>query len=87
MDCLACQYKDTRKLYDDGFECDAPEGYKCPHGEYQTRVVITVIGDLRDRMRQRTRDEWYAFKKYIEKSINNDGFTIRNCSCNIIGWQ
>ena len=56
------------------------------HRQYQTRVVITVVGDLRDRMRERTTKEWRAFKKFVEKSINEIGFIIRNCSCNIMGY-
>lgn len=84
-DCACCDYKDTIQ-YDNeegGFWCDCSDNYRCPHGEYQTRVVITVIGDLRDRMKKRTKTEWQEFKKYIEEHINGDGFYIRNCSCKI----
>lgn len=63
--------------------------------EYQTRVVITVIGDLRDRMKAQTEDEWSKFKNFIgqdewaeeeyeqENSLN---FTIRNCAYEIKGY-
>ena len=86
FDCNACQYKDTLQSDDEGFWCDAPEGFVCPDGKYQTRVVITVIGDLRDRHREQTKREWLAFKDYIAKHINENGFCIRNCSCNILGY-
>ena len=86
-DCARCEYKDTvRNLPHCGFTCDAPDDYMCPSGKYQTRVVITVIGDLRDRTRERTTTEWKAFKKFVEKSINGSGFSIRNGSCNIRGY-
>lgn len=86
-DCDRCEYgKTVRYLDEGGFECDAARDYKCPPGEYQTRVVITVIGDLRDRMKDTTKEEWKAFKKYIEKQINGNGFGIRNCTCKIQGY-
>ena len=86
-DCDHCVYQPTvRHCEDGGFMCDAPEDYECPEGDYQTRVVITVIGDLRDRMKDQTKDEWNAFKKYIAKYINGNGFDIRNCTCKIQGW-
>lgn len=63
------------------------------HKEYQTRVVITVIGDLRDREKPQTEKEWNEFKDFIgiEPELytdNRDGLNleIRNCSCNIKGW-
>lgn len=66
------------------------------HHEYQTRVVITVVGDLRDRMKEQTEKEWTEFKKFIGEELledsdeegNPDGlnFGIRNCSYEIIGW-
>ena len=87
-DCQSCEYGHTRRHdeNDGGWWCDAADDYRCPQGEYQTRVVITVIGDLRDRMKDTTKDEWKVFKKYIEKHINDNGFGIRNCSCKIQGY-
>lgn len=82
-DCGRCQYKETLKFYDDGFECDAPDGYRCPYGEYKTRAVITIQGDLRDRMKQRTKKEWNAFHRYIAKKLK---WTIRLATCRIEGW-
>jgi hypothetical protein len=76
-DCEGCQYGCTIKHFDDGFECDAPEDFKCPDGEYQSRVVITVVGDLRDRTRERTLAEWDAFARFVEAK-NGCGFWIRN---------
>lgn len=69
-----------------GFQCDRPDGYRCPEGKYQSRVVITVIGDLRDRMLEETQKEWDAFKAYVDDEINENGYVVRNCSCNILGW-
>lgn len=85
-DCTACKYGVTVcYLKKGGYTCEAPDGYVCPEGKYQTRVVITVIGDLRDRMREQTTEEWKAFKRYVGESINENGFYVRNCSCNILG--
>lgn len=85
FDCNHCKYRDTiqHDKENGGFWCDCPDGYECPEGEYQTQVVITVVGDLRDRMRDTTKTEWQEFKKYIDKYIKGRGFIIRNCSCNI----
>lgn len=82
-DCSRCKYKDTVKYHEDGYECDSPEGYECPHGEYQSRAIITVCGDLRDRTRDTTKEEWNAFCKYITKELK---FDIRISSCKINGW-
>lgn len=83
MDCQRCEHRDSVKYYEDGFECDAPDGYRCPCGEYKTRVIITVQGDLRDRMKDRTQREWKAFRQYIKKELE---WTIRTSACQIDGW-
>ena len=84
MDCRICEYGYT--AYDVSNSCAAPVGSICPSGHYQTRVVITVVGDLRDRERSQTKAEWDAFKKFVEKRINdNRGFSMRNCACRLIG--
>lgn len=85
-DCNVCQFKDTivhfPKEEGGGHECYAPADFKCPTGKYQTRVVITVLGDLRDRERWRTRDEWAAFKDYVKANVGC-GYEFRNCTCRI----
>lgn len=48
--------------------------------EYQTRVVITILGDLRDKSGWKTKKEWKEFVSYIENNI--EGY-IRNITCNI----
>ena len=88
-DCRNCEYGTTREYSGKrkgSFRCHKPEGYKCPEGRYQTRVVITVIGDLRDKSIAKTEKEWIGFKNFIENEIGGDGFNIRNCSCNIIDY-
>lgn len=71
-DCDHCKYKDTiieLKGQDDGEDymmCGGPKGYDCS-AEYQTRVVISVQGDLRDRTKEETEKEFEEFKKYIAK--------------------
>lgn len=82
-DCERCIYKDTiRDIKVDGedwIECDAPTGHDCS-AEYQTCVVISVQGDLRDREKEQTQKEWEKFLKYIEKDN-----LVRDYSINIEG--
>lgn len=82
-DCARCEFKDTIRHYPDGYECDAPKGYRCPSGAYQTRAVITVQGDLRDRMKSQTKKEWNAFHRYIAKELD---FGVRIATCRIDGY-
>lgn len=84
-DCSACPYKDTIEQFEDGgFGCYAEEDFECPSGEYQTRVVITIIGDLRGRQETTTHKEWDAFNNYVAKEIRGKrGFGVRNCTCSI----
>lgn len=60
--------------------------------KFQTLLVITVIGDLRDRTKDQTEKEWKAFKDFIgvEPKLydeNREGLNleIRNCACQIWG--
>ena len=82
-DCDRCQYGKTLRFSVDGFECDSPSGYSCPSGKYQSRAIITVCGDLRDRMKSRTKKEWNAFHRYVAKEL---GFGVRIATCRIDGW-
>lgn len=47
-------------------------------GKFQTRVVISIQGDLRDRMYDQTKEEFDEFLKYIK-----DKYYIRDYSVNI----
>lgn len=82
-DCKHCKYSDTIVEYtedgDDYFICDAPSRYNCSN-DYQTCVVISVQGDLRDRTISQTKREFEKFKTYVEKL----GW-IRDYSVNIEG--
>lgn len=81
FDCRRCPYKDTVKHSAEfGFKCDSPKGFECPSGEYQTRAIITVCGDLRDRMRAETRKEWNAFHRFVAREL---GYGIRIATCRI----
>lgn len=86
-DCRRCEFGNTRvHLEEGGFTCDASEDYDCPEGYYQTCVVITVVGDLRDRCLKATSKEWDKFRAFIEKEINGKGFQIRECTYDIREW-
>ena len=82
-DCKHCKYKDSlrdiivdEKEYQ---ECDAPEGHDCS-ARYQTCVVISIQGDLRDRTKDQTQKEFNDFMKYLTMQ-----FYIRDYSLNIEG--
>lgn len=81
-DCGRCQYGDTVEYCNGYQECDAPEGFRCPSGEYQSRVIITVCGDLRDRSKEETEKEWDEFYRYVEEEL---GFGVRVFACKITG--
>lgn len=82
-DCNHCEYKKTTHRDEYGFSCDKPDGYRCPSRKYQTRVIITVQGDLRDRTKATTRKQWNIFQKFISKKL---GYEIRLATCRVEGW-
>jgi hypothetical protein len=80
-DCENCQYGSTRKMSEDlELICDADNDYECPDNEYQTRVLISIVGDLRDKAKSKTKQEFNEFVQYIIKTL---GYTIRNKSVSI----
>lgn len=83
-DCNRCEYKNTLAEYKGCVTCAAPKNYVCPDGDYQSRAIITIFGDLRDRTKDQTKAEWKAFKKFISKEVCGEGFYIRNWSCKIM---
>ena len=64
----------------DDTTCDPPHDFECPEGRYQTRVVISIQGDLRDRMKDQTEDEFKEFLKFIECR-----YLLRDYAVNIEG--
>ncbi len=78
MDCEHCPHFKDAELNEDGkivaIECDAEDNFKCPTGEYQTCVAITIIGNLRDRDVYRTTKEIDDFIRYIQSL--GMGFTV-----------
>ncbi len=86
-DCKSCIYRHTRTSYKEGgFDCKAPEGYICPENKYQTNIVITVVGNLRDRMKDRTQEEWEQFLEYVKDKLCSTDDDVLNVCCNIEGW-
>ena len=82
-DCEHCKYKDSlHDIIENGKEyqeCDAPENHDC-FAEYQTCVVISIQGDLRDREFSRTKEEFEKFLEYVK-----DKFQVRDYTYNIEG--
>lgn len=84
-DCNSCKYKETIVRHEGGgYSCDADENYQCLWGEYQTRVVITVIGDLRDRSKYKTNNEYNEYKEFINFIEKDCKVWIRNRTVKII---
>lgn len=80
-DCTHCPYADTIEWKGKGmFDCGSPKDYKCKPGEFQTCVVISVQGDLRDRFKEDTESEFEAFLDFIRTR-----HFIRDYSVNIVG--
>ena len=72
-DCEHCEYGKTRVFQKKGqFTCDADNNYKCPDGEYQTCVAVTIVGDLRDRDIRATCCEVTDFVQYLQETYNFD---------------
>ena len=82
-DCEHCKYKETLRTVtidgEEGQECDAPDNYDCS-SEYQSCVVISIQGDLRDREFNRTKEEFEKFLEYVK-----DKFHVRDYTYNIEG--
>ena len=88
IDCNGCIYEKTlRKGPSDaggGIICDAPEGYKCKMGDFQTEVILTINGELADRTRKETRSEYKKLINYLKRTRNGCGFEIIHKSCHIM---
>lgn len=83
QDCETCPYKATRLINSEGdIQCEAPAGFDCPEANFQTRIVITIIGELKNRDVAQTRSEWFAYKEYIREKFGQ--FNIKNASCKVI---
>lgn len=72
MACSICPYQDTIEIIDkerNVFTCESPAEYPCPTKDekYQTKVVITLIGELRDRTLDITAQEINNFIEYLEQ--------------------
>lgn len=88
-DCAHCEYKESVMEHPQKthvkVSCSAPREYPCPKGEYQSQVVITVSGSLKDRVKEETEKEWLLFLDYIKNRIKgNEGFWIDNVAVNIL---
>lgn len=77
-DCEHCKYKQTlRTITIDGKkgqECDGPENYDCSN-KYQSDVVISIQGDLRDREFKDTKEEFENFLKYLQERFHIRNYT------------
>lgn len=83
-DCLLCPFFGGYDKEDNEI-CRKPKYSRClePETEYQSRIVITVVGDLRDRYMPQTQAEWKAFRKYVERSIGKGKGCIMKSTCKI----
>lgn len=85
FDCSHCEYKDSlHEVVEDGKtyqECNGPNDHDC-FVRYQTCIVISIQGDLRDRTRDQTKKEFNKFIEYITKKCK---WLIRDYNVNIEG--
>ena len=82
-DCYHCPHHYADKEDADDFleePCEAPADFECPSGSYQTRAIITLCGDLRDRTIKQTQKEVQAFIDWLKEN-----FSIRNMSIKLEG--
>ena len=81
-DCRRCEYG-PEELCE-----EPPAGYECQSGEYQTRAIITLCGDLRDRRIDTTAEEVNAFVDWVEEhfDIRNISIKIEDETEEIIRW-
>ena len=70
FDCKKCIYLNTLIEDVEEFSCTSPEDYTCPSGEYQTRAIITICGNLRDRVIEETEKQYIKFMEYLKKECN-----------------
>jgi hypothetical protein len=65
-DCEHCEFGSTRRFYKKGyFTCKRTVDYECKSANFQTIVVITIHGSLRDRLVEQTHSEYNAFKHWL----------------------
>lgn len=85
FDCGVCTYGKTAEITGEGLVCDCPDDFHCPSGEYQTCVVITIVGNLRDRHKAQTQKEYQRFKKYVVKKLHEIKGELLSSACTIRG--
>jgi hypothetical protein len=84
-DCERCKYADTLRTIKDDEDgrdyqiCDGPTNHKCS-AEYQTCVVISVQGDLRDKTIEETEEDFARFLEYV-----NEKYHVRDYSVHVEG--
>lgn len=64
-DCEHCKYRDELINVDDTEICHHANNRNCAR-DYQTCVIISIQGDLRDRTDEETKAEFEKFKSYLE---------------------
>ena len=76
-DCGHCPFGHTRKKVKNGFTCQAPKEYECKEAEFQTSVALTIIGNLRDRFKDQTKEEYSALLKWLKARFRVE---MRSCT-------
>lgn len=76
-DCASCPHGKLKGLK---MKCKAKNGDQCTTGYYQTKAIISLYGNLRDREIKQTEEEYSAFMRFLEKDC---GLGIDNVALNI----
>lgn len=70
-DCGNCKFNDVvRQREVTTFTCKAEEDYKCPSAEFNTMVVMTLFGALRDRTYNKTKEEYDTFISELRENFD-----------------
>lgn len=80
QDCWHCPFNYTKVQHKNGcYSCNAPIDYECRDGEYQTSVIITIAGDLRDREIIQTKNEYKNFIKWLKDNFFLSSVRVKTC--------
>jgi len=83
VDCESCKYFHTKEYLENNITtCETDDNFDCEskRKEYQTKILISISGNLRDKKLEKTKKEYEKFEKYITKTL---GYSIENKSIEI----
>lgn len=76
LDCDNCVFNINNKCISEGTK-------NCKFQEFQTVVILTISGHLRDRYKDQTEKEWKAFLEYTKEAFDVPMFGDIKYTCKI----